>query len=104
MKKKQTIPEQVWQFFASVRLTVYTLVFLAATSIIGTVILQNGQPQEYVRLYGEPIYNLIKVFNVDNMYSSWWFLSLLAILCINIIVCSIDRLSITWKIIFPKKI
>jgi len=29
---------------------------------------------------------------------------LIVILCINIVVCSIDRLSITWKIIFPKKI
>ena len=29
---------------------------------------------------------------------------LIVILCINIVVCSIDRLSITWKIIFPKQI
>ncbi len=104
MKKNQTSPEKIWQFFCSVKLTVYTLVLLATTSIFGTIILQNGMEQEYQRLYGEAFYNLIKVFNLDDMYNAWWFLLLIVILCINIVVCSIERLSITWKIIFPKKI
>ena len=104
MKKNQTIPELIWKFFCSVKLTVYTLVLLAVTSIIGTVILQNGTDQEYLRLYGEAFYNLIKVSGIDDMYQAWWFLLLLVILCINIVVCSIERLSVTWKIIFPKKI
>ncbi|MCK5162737.1 MAG: cytochrome c biogenesis protein ResB, partial [Desulfobacula sp.] len=104
LKKNQTIPELIWKFFCSVKLTVYTLVLLAVTSIIGTVILQNGTDQEYLRLYGEAFYNLIKVSGIDDMYQAWWFLLLLVILCINIVVCSIERLSVTWKIIFPKKI
>jgi cytochrome c biogenesis protein len=104
LKKNKTIPELIWQFFSSVKLAVYTLVLLAATSIIGTIILQNGTPQQYLREYGEAVYNVIKVFNIDDMYRAWWFLALLVILCINIVVCSIERLSITWKIIFPKKI
>ncbi|MCP3872412.1 MAG: cytochrome c biogenesis protein ResB [Desulfobacteraceae bacterium] len=104
MKKKQTIPELIWQFFSSVKLAVYTLVLLAATSVIGTVILQDGTPQRYIQTYGEPFYNLIRVFNIDDMYHAWWFLGLIVILCINIVVCSIERLSSTWKIIFPKKI
>ncbi len=77
---------------------------MAVTSIIGTVILQNGSPENYIRLYGQPIYNLIKVFNIDDMYHAWWFLFLIVLLCINIVVCSIERLSSTWKIIFPKQI
>jgi len=104
LKKNPTFPDLIWQFFCSVKLTVYTLLFLAVTSIIGTVILQNGPEQQYIRLYGEAFYNLIKVFNFDDMYHAWWFFLLIVILCINIVVCSIERLSITWKIIFPKKI
>jgi len=91
-------------FFCSVKLTVYTLVLLATTSIIGTVVLQNGSSQQYVNLYGKGFYNLIMVLKLDDMYHAWWFLFLLLLLCINIIVCSIDRLSLTWKTIFPKKI
>ena len=91
-------------FFASVKLTVYTLVILALTSIIGTVILQNGNPETYIRLYGSGVYNMIQVLDLDRMYQAWWYLLLLVVLCVNIVVCSIDRLAVTWKIIFPKTI
>ena len=104
METKETIPEQIWQFFASVRLTVYTLVILAVTSVIGTVVLQNGSPQDYLRLYGPGMTNLIKVLQINDMYHAWWYLLLLLLLCINIVVCSVERLSKTWKIIFPGKI
>lgn len=104
MEKNSTIPDMIWQFFCSVKLTVYTLLLLAATSVVGTIILQNGTAQQYIRLYGEGAYNLIKVFNIDDMYRAWWFLTLIVILCINIVVCSIERLSTTWKTIFPEKI
>ena len=104
LKKEKTLSDQVWSFFCSVRLAIYTLVLLSVTSIIGTVILQNRTEQQYVREYGQGLYNLIKVFGFDDMYHAWWFLTLIIILCLNIIVCSIERLSTTWKIIFPKKI
>lgn len=104
MKKQTSISDQIWQFFCSVRLTVYTLVLLAATSVIGTVILQNAPHAEYVKRYGQGWTNLIMTFNFDDMYHASWFLLLILILCINIVVCSIDRLSITWKIIFPKQV
>ncbi|WDP88809.1 MAG: cytochrome c biogenesis protein ResB [Desulfobacter sp.] len=104
MKKQNTFSDQVWMFFASVKLSVYTLVVLAVTSIIGTIVLQNGSPQAYIKLYGEGGYNLIKVLGIDDMYQAWWYLGLLLLLCINIVVCSIERLTKTWKILFPKKI
>ncbi len=91
-------------FFASVKLTVYTLVLLASTSIIGTVVVQHGSPETYIKLYGPGLYNMIQVLDLDNMYQAWWFLMLMVVLCVNIVVCSIDRLSVTWKIIFPEKI
>ncbi len=91
-------------FFASVKLTVYTLVLLALTSIIGTVVLQNASPEAYIRLYGSGLYNMIQVLDLDRMYQAWWYLLLMVILCVNIVVCSINRLSVTWKIIFPQKI
>lgn len=104
MKTKPSISDHIWQFFCSVKLAVYTLVALAATSVVGTVILQDGSNQEYIRLYGQTWANLIKVFKIDDMYHAPWFLALILLLCINIVVCSIERLSVTWKIIFPKKI
>lgn len=94
----------VWQFFCSVKLAVYTLVLLAATSVIGTVIIQNGPERAYVEKYGQSMANLIKVFGFNDMYHAPWFLALIVLLCINIVVCSIERLSVTWKVIFPKAV
>ncbi|MFN2356426.1 MAG: cytochrome c biogenesis protein ResB [Desulfotignum sp.] len=104
MKNQDSIPRQIWAFFCSVKLTVYILVLLAVTSIIGTVVLQNGSPGQYIDLYGNGLYNLIKVLHIDDMYHAWWFLFLLLLLCINIVVCSVERLSLVWKTIFPKQV
>ncbi|MGM0394893.1 MAG: cytochrome c biogenesis protein ResB [Thermodesulfobacteriota bacterium] len=104
LKNQDGISRQIWVFFCSVKLTVYLLVLLAVTSIIGTVVLQNGTPQQYVNLYGQAIYNLIQVFDINDMYHAWWFLLLLLLLCINITVCSVERLSLKWKTIFPDQI
>jgi cytochrome c biogenesis protein len=104
LKNKDSISRQIWMFFCSVKLTVYILVLLALTSIIGTVLLQNGTPQQYIDLYGKGLYNLIQVFKLNDMYHAWWFLLLLLLLCINITVCSLERLSLMWKTVFPKEI
>jgi len=91
-----------WEFFSSVKLSVFILLSLAVTSIIGTVIPQNENPMLYLRQYGETLFPLFKAFDLFDMYHSWWFRFLLCMLTANIIVCSINRLSATWKIIFPK--
>lgn len=95
---------RAWTFFSSVKLSVIVLLALAATSIIGTLIPQNASPAFYFQKYGEVFYRLFTALDIVDMYHSWWFLLLLGLLAVNIIVCSIDRLSSTWKIIFPAKI
>jgi len=91
-----------WKFFVSVKLTVVLLLSLAVTSIVGTVIPQNENPTAYFRDYGESVYKLFNLLGIFDMYHSWWFQFLILLLTINIVVCSIDRLSATWKTIFVK--
>ena len=92
----------LWKFFASVRLTIVLLLSLAATSIIGTLIPQNESPENYLKAFGERLYRVFDILDIFDMYHSVWFQGLLLLLTINIVVCSIDRLSTTWKIIFVK--
>ena len=84
------------------KLTVVLLLSLAATSIVGTIIPQNENPAAYFRAYGEFVYKLFDLLGIFDMYHSWWFQFLILLLTINIVVCSIDRLSATWKIVFVK--
>jgi len=91
-----------WKFFVSVKLTVVLLLSLAASSIIGTLVPQNASPEAYFRTYGAFLYRLFDLLNIFDMYHSWWFQMLLLLLTCNIIACSVNRLSGTWKLIFPK--
>ncbi len=99
---KSTNP--VWKFFVSVKLTVFLLLSLAATSIIGTVIPQNADPEVYFHKFGPFLFRLFDVLDIFDMYQAWWFQLLLLLLVANIVVCSIDRLSATWKLIFPRNL
>ncbi len=94
-----TLLIQLWDFFSSVRLAIFTLCTLAATSIVGTIIPQGESAAFYVRTYGERTARFFQILDIPDMYHSWWFLGLLGILSTNLIICSIDRFPLVWKII-----
>jgi len=87
------IMQQVWDFFCSLKLTLFLLITLAITSIIGTIIPQYPNIDERywatISTARRAFYDKLGFF---DMYHSWWFLALLAIFSINLIACSIKRL------------
>jgi len=94
---------RTWDFFASVKLTVALLLSLASVSIIGTLVPQNQKMAMYVISYGESASRLFSFLGIFDMYHSWWFQLLILLMAINLTVCSTDRLSGTWKIVFSRK-
>ncbi|MFZ5569932.1 MAG: cytochrome c biogenesis protein ResB [Thermodesulfobacteriota bacterium] len=92
--------QTIWNFLASVRLTVTVLLSLAATSVIGTLIPQNAEADWYFHQYGETFFRLFSRLQLFDMYHAWWYQALIVLLVVNIIVCSIDRFSSVWKIVF----
>ncbi len=86
-------------FFSSMQLTLFTFISLAVSSIIGTIILQNKEPAFYVNQYGPNLAKIFEILNIGDMYNSWWFLSLLVLLSLNLIVCTIDRLPNVWRMV-----
>jgi cytochrome c biogenesis protein len=89
----------VWRFFASVKLALITLIVLASTSIIGTLIQQGEVPSYYVREYGPNVARLFETLAITNMYSSWWFVTLLCLFATNLVVCTIERLPRVWRLV-----
>jgi len=94
LSKEVSFTDRLWDFFCSLKLAIVTLILLAGTSIIGTVIEQNLAPAEYLQKYGmsESTYRLLNSLQFFDMYHSWWFLSLMGIFAVNLICCSIKRL------------
>ncbi len=93
------ILNQIWDFFASVKLAITTLCAIAITSIIGTVIQQGETQAFYVKQYGAKTAQFFKILDIPEMYYSWWFLGLLGLLATNLIICSIERFPSVWKVI-----
>lgn len=87
----------VWNFFSSVKLALFTLGCLAVTSIIGTIIPQQESLQFYINNYGPKAATFFQLFDITDMYTSWWFLSLLGLLSLNLIICSLDRFPKVWQ-------
>lgn len=100
MKTSERSPAQpVWDYFCSLKLTMFLLLTLAVTSIIGTVIPQGAPPPEYLQTIGENKFKLYKALGFFDMYHSGWFILLLALLTSNLIACSIKRLPQIWRLI-----
>ena len=94
--------ERLWRLFATVKFTIVLLLTLATTSIIGTLIPQNEAPRAYFETFGPFLYRIFSLLGFFDLYHSWWFQALILMLVANIVVCSIDRLQATWKIIFVR--
>lgn len=92
--------EILFDFFRSVKLTIFLLILLAIVSIIGTVIKQNATSEEYIQRYGLALYNVLDFFNLFDMYHSWWFSAILLLLVLNLIACSLHRLPGVWRQVF----
>ncbi|WP_417911489.1 cytochrome c biogenesis protein ResB [Candidatus Electronema sp. TJ] len=86
------VKNPVWAFLASVQLALVLIGLLASTSIIGTVIQQNQPPEHYTEAWGKSGAAMIQALDLDDMYSSVWFLFLLGAFSLNLTVCSLDRL------------
>jgi cytochrome c biogenesis protein len=82
---------QIWDFFASVKLAIFTLCTLAITSIIGTVIPQGESTSFYAQRFGAKSAQFMEILDIPEMYYSWWFLGLLGLLSANLIICSVER-------------
>ncbi len=104
--KNKSLVDRIWDIFASVKTAIVIFGLIAVTSIIGTVIEQNAEPEKNMivlkRLFGEEIaptaYRILDALGFMDMYHSWWFVALLALFALNLIVCSLDRLPRVIKI------
>ena len=91
-KKEEGFLEILFNLFRSLKLTIALLILLAILSIIGTIITQNATSAEYIQRYGINLYNVLNFFNLFDMYRSLWFRTILILLVINLITCSIRRI------------
>ncbi len=93
----RTIIDKTWNFFSSVKVGVWLIVITLIASGIGTIYPQELHKQSslpssqfYELEYGLPG-KIFYQLGFHNMYSSWWYITLLALIGISLVICSLDR-------------
>ncbi len=93
----ETISAEVAEVFASIKLAMFLFIMLAVTATIGTVIQQGERPEVYIQEYGEQAYQWFVVLGFTDVYHTWWFRSLLGLLCVNSLTCFYKRFPAVWR-------
>jgi cytochrome c biogenesis protein len=90
-------------FFSSVKLAIVLLIIITCASILGTLIPQQRSAAEYAIRYGQ-LANLFTRLQLINLYHSFWYIGLLFLFALNIIICTLTRLSPKFRRVFKPKL
>lgn len=95
--KEYILLKKIIRFLRSMTFGMVLLLLVIACSVAGSLIVQEREPMEYVTRYGESNARLIMALQLNDVFSSVYFLILLGALCLNLTLCSIVRLPKTMR-------
>ncbi|WP_160721426.1 cytochrome c biogenesis protein ResB [Bacillus sp. USDA818B3_A] len=104
----KTIIDKIWNFFSSVKVGVWLIVITLLASTLGTILPQemyiNLPPEVYYEQeygwFGKLYYNL----GLHDLYGSWWYLILIAMIGISLVICSLDRVVPLYKALKAQRV
>ena len=86
----------IWNKLKSIKTAILFFILISLTSLVGTFILQDTNSEQLKETYGA-FYGLFNLIGLFDLYNSWWFIGLLAVFCLSIAACSLDRFSSIYK-------
>ena len=98
------VKAELVEFFASIKLAMFLFLIIAVAATIGTVIQQNDRADVYIKEYGEEAYRWFVRLGWTDIYHTWYFTSLLALLCINSLTCFYQRFPGIWRSMHQDKV
>jgi len=91
-------------FFSSLKLAIFLMITMAILATVGTVIQQGERPEVYIKEYGESAYWWFVKLGFIDIYHSWYFSTILVLLCINSMTCFHQRFPAIWRSIRQDKV
>ncbi len=101
--------DKIWNFFSSVKVGVWLIAITLMASSLGTIFPQemNNQSALPADEYYEVNYGLAgKIYyqlGFHDLYSSWWYMLLIASIGISLVICSIDRVVPLYRALKKQK-
>lgn len=100
-RKSAQLPlwRRVAQTLGAVRTGIILLIVTGLVSAAGTVIQQRPttDPDELQRAYSPQVLRVLDALQLTDVYHSWYFLALMALLAISIIFASLERWPNAWR-------
>ena len=83
--------KRLMKFLRSMTFGMILLGWILLCSFPGSVIAQGNTPDWYVQTYPD-WHGVILKLGLDDVFGSWYFITLLALLCLNLTLCSLIRI------------
>ena len=83
--------KRMMKFLRSMTFGMILLGLILLCSFPGSVIAQGNNPDWYVQTYPD-WHGVILKLGLDDVFGSWFFITLLALLCLNLTLCSLIRI------------
>ncbi len=93
----RSIIDKIWNFFSSVKVGVWLIVITLIASALGTILPQvmyippNVDPAEFYAAEYGALGKIYYTLGLHDLYSSWWYLLLIASIGVSLVICSLDR-------------
>ncbi|MGE5237312.1 MAG: cytochrome c biogenesis protein ResB [Chloroflexota bacterium] len=105
--KDRTVIDRIWSLFTSIKLAVVVFTIISLTSIVGTIVEQQADPQRNIKLlakfFGDAsapgVFRVLDALGFTDMFHSWWFLVLIFAFAANLVICSLERLPKIWRVV-----
>ncbi|MFD1270129.1 cytochrome c biogenesis protein ResB [Paenibacillus motobuensis] len=101
--------DRIWNFFSSVKVAVYLIIFTLVGAMLGTIFEQesnfiNFDPTTFYKdKYGQ-IGEIYYKLGLSHTYESWWFVLLLVMIGASLVICSLDRVLPLYKALSKQRI
>ncbi len=86
-RREHGLGKVLLSFLGSMEVAISLFVVVGIASIIGTILQQNQAYNTYIIKFGPFWFELFRALELYDIYSSWWFVTLLGFLLISTSVC-----------------
>jgi cytochrome c biogenesis protein len=91
--------ERFLRSLSSVQTGIVLLILVGIAATAGTLILQRPltEPADIERAYSPQALRWFDALGLTDVFHAWWFIGLMALLCVNIVFASIERFPAAWR-------
>src|SRR5271166_1035549 len=94
-----SIPKRIHKMLANLRTGIVLLILVVIASALGTFILQRSatDADKLARAYSPEALRWLDRLGLTDVFHSWWFMTLLALVSLAIVFVSLDRFPNAWR-------